>query len=1129
MYKIYTNKPGVRNTYAQQILRIMRLTTIILTIAIMQVNAAGFAQNFTFKKNGVALKEVFSEIRKQTGYDVIWQPDKVDALQKINVNVTNIPIADALQKMLGAKGLEFNIKAQTIFIVPRQQSVLQLLTELFTSVDLKGHVQDDKGNALAGATVTVKGTKRSVLSGAGGDFMITDLDEHAVLLVSYIGYKPAEIVLSGQNNLQVVLLEDPERLDPVVVVGYGTTKRKDLVGSVASIKGEDMRRQVATNFTQALVGAAAGVQVSRPNGTPGAGASIRIRGISTVMGVNEPLYVIDGIPVQLYNGGGADALRSTPSSGLMDPLAGIDLNDIENIEILKDATASAIYGSRAANGVVIVTTKRGKAGDKPVFTFSYDASVDQQYKFHEMLSGPEYVKFMQDTYAAGGAKIPDVTFPGTGDTDWQRAISQTGLVQNMNIGLIGASKEGNTSYGFSSGMTDQKGILINSGFKRYSVRANVESKVFSLFKVGTNLNFSSSTQNGVSSRVYTVLGVASYRPDIPVTNPDGSYANDGSSDNPVALRQSTDVNQSQRLLASIYAELEILPGLKLRSALSYDINRNKGFQYNPSWLLSESQQNRKGSRTDRDFNYNNRIFDNTLTYTKALGKHHIDAVTGASWTLNRSDMNSLSSVNFPNDDVLNNLGSAGSVSAYSSAGDNSGLESFFLRTNYNYDGRYYLSLTGRADNSTKFGPRNQWGYFPSVGLAWRFSHEQFMQQFAFIDDAKLRLTTGKTGSSAFGTFGFLTLFNTGYFYNNINGLRANPNAGQPNPDIHWESTTQTDAALELSFLKSRLRASVNYYSKYTKGLITGPSIPVSSGYTFQTQNIGDVSNRGWEFSLAAVPVAGADFSWNSDFNITFNKNKVEKTYGTALYGSVVITEGLPLNGIKGYRTNGIYQNQAEIDQLNAAARIKTGNPGVFYQTSQTAPGDLRYVDVNGDGIINATDSQIIGYSQNPKYFGGWNNTFRYKKLDLSALFQYDVGSKLQREQNYDSFKGYTSNVSRVVLNGWTPQNPNNTQPRNAISGPAQNIATTIDRFTDDASYLRFKSIQLGYSFENGLLKKMFVQQIRVFAGMTNLVTWTNYKGLDPESNSENSFIDHGRDTATYPQARSVTFGFNFKF
>ncbi|XBK19326.1 SusC/RagA family TonB-linked outer membrane protein [Pedobacter lusitanus] len=717
------------------------------------------------------------------------------------------------------------------------------------------------------------------------------MDENAVLLVSFMGYKTKEVRVGTQNSLTVVLEVDMASLSDVVVVGYGTTKRKDLVGSVTSVGGNDLRKQEATNFTQALAGRAAGVQVSRPGGEPGAGASIRIRGMSTVMGVNDPLYVIDGIPVQLYNGGGVDAIRSAPGNGLMDPLAGIDVNDIENIEILKDATATAIYGSRGANGVIVVTTKRGKAGADPVFNFSYDVSVDQQRKFYDVLSGPDYAKFMQDTYAKNKTPIDDVSFPGKGNTDWQRAITQTGLVQNLNLSLLGASKDGATTYAFSSGLTDQKGILINSGFKRYSVRTNIETRVFSLLKVGTNLNFSSSTQTGGISPIYTTYGVASYRPDIPIYNPDGSYANDGSSDNPVASRQGKSSNESRRLLASVFAELEIIKGLKLRSTLSYDINNNKGYTYSPSWLFSEKLS--KGSRTDKAFDYVNRVFDNTLSYSRSFDKHQIDIVGGASWTLNKSNFNSTNSSNFPNDNVLNNLGSAGTITGFDSGAESSGLESFFLRANYNYDGKYYLNLTGRADNSTKFGPESQWGYFPSVGASWRFSKEDFMKKLSFIDDAKLRVTVGKTGTSAFGSFGFLTLFNTGYFYNGVNGLRANPDAGEPNPDIHWESTMQTDAALELSFLQSRLKTTVNYYRKYTKGLISSPSIPASGGYTFQTKNLGDISNQGWEITLSAIPVIKGSFTWLSDFNITFNKNKVEKTYGTTLYGTLPLIEGLP--------------------------------------------------------------------------------------------------------------------------------------------------------------------------------------------------------------------------------------------
>jgi TonB-linked SusC/RagA family outer membrane protein len=1128
MYKIYNRVLCSPQGCVKKILLVMRLTIFLIIATILQVSASGYGQQVTLRKKNVTLEEVFRVIKIQTDYNVLWQPDKLKGAKTIDADFKNTALETVLNQVLHDH-YSYVIDHKTIVVSVKEKSILNIVLDYFKTIHVKGKVTDGKGNPLPGATLKIKNGNRVVKTNAEGQYEFRDLEENAVLVVSFLGYKTREVAVSNQTNLNISLTEDLALLEDVVVVGYGTTKRKDLVGSVSTINADEMRKQVATNFTQGLVGQAAGVQVSRPNGIPGSGASIRIRGMSTVSGVNDPLFVIDGIPVQLYNGGGADALRFAPANGLMDPLAGIDMNDIENVEILKDATATAIYGSRAANGVIIVTTKRGKAGQKPVFSFNYDASIDKQNKFYNVLSGPDYVKFMKDTYAAAGQNIDDETFPGTGNTDWQRAVTQTGVVQNMNMSLLGASNDGGTNYGFSAGLTDQKGILVNTGFKRYSLRANVESKVFDIFKVGTNLNYSSIRQTGGSSIIYANYGTATYRPDLPIFNPDGSYANDGQSDNPMASRQSTDVNQSQRLLATLYAELEIMPGLKARSSLSYDINDNTGYLYTPSWMLQESQYGEKGNRTDRIFKYTNRVFDNTLTYAKVFNRHHLDAVAGASWTLNKSNFTNISSINFPNDDVLNNLGSAGSISGYSSDSESSGLESYFMRANYNYDEKYYFTLSGRADNSTKFGPEFQWGYFPSAGVAWRFSKEKFMKGLDFIDDAKMRFTIGKTGTSAFGGFGFLTLFNTGYFYNGINGLRANPDSGQPNPDIHWESTTQTDAALELSFFKSRLTAGITYYKKYTKGLITGPSIPVSGGYTFQTKNLGDVSNHGWEITLGATPVNGADFSWRSNFNITFNRNKVEKTYGTALYGTLLLTEGEPLNGIRGYRTSGLYQTKAEIDQLNAAARAKTGNPNAFYQNSQTSPGDVKYVDVNGDGVINSNDRVMLGYAQNPKYYGGWNNTLRYKNLELSSLFQFDVGSKVQREQNPDSFLGYQYNVSTAVLNAWTPQNTNTDQPRNAINGPAQNSDTNNDRFIESTSFLRLKNVQLSYLLKNELLKKLHVSQLRLFAGMTNLFTWTKYKGLDPEVNSENSFTDHGRDTATYPQARSVTFGMNLKF
>lgn len=1104
----------------------MKLITIILLTTIMQVSASTFAQKLSYTKKNATLEQVFDEIKKQTGYTVLWPSNSLND-KRLDVAFKQASLPDVMKKCLDGQALTFVIENHTVVIREKKATLAMKVLDYFNSINIRGKVTDESGKPLPGASVKIKGSQRAMVTDANGDYFFRGVDEQVTLVISYMGFKTQEVAINRRAIINITLVTEMSDLDDVVVVGYGTTKRKDLVGSIATVNGDDLRKQSATNFTQGLVGRAAGVQVTRPNGAPGKSASIRIRGMSTVMGVNDPLFVIDGIVVQMYNGGGVASAQATVA--LMDPLSGIDVNDIETVEILKDATATAIYGSRAANGVIILTTKRGKAGQKPVFSLNYDVTADRQAKFHDVLSAPEYIKFVTELYAANGQKVPIKNFPGKGNTDWQREVARTGVIQNLNLNLVGVNKEGSTVYGFSAGLTDQEGILINSGFKRYSLRANVESKVLSFFKVGTNLNFSSIETKAGSASLYGISLVAGYRPDIPVYNSDGSYANNGGADNPVAARHPSGVNESQRLMASLFAELEIIPELKARSTISYDININAGYSYNPSWFLSEINLNQKGSRSERSFKYTNRVFDNTLNFTKSFHKHHIDAVAGASWMLNQSNSSAIKGINFLNDDVLNNLGSAGSISTYSSGGDKNGLESYFLRSNYNYDGKYYLSVTARADNSSKFGPGKQWGYFPSAGLSWRFSKEKFMEKLSFIDDAKLRVTLGKTGTSAFGTFGFLTLFSPGYTYNGSNGLRASPEGGMPNPNIHWESTLQTDIALELSFLKSRLRTSFNYYRKYTEGLITGPGVPVSTGFTYQVQNIGDVSNKGLEITLSGIPVAGRDFTWISDLNIAFNRNKVEKTYGTAINGTKQLEEGLPLNGILGYKTNGLYQEKAEIDYLNEQARLKTGNPSAFFQLAETGPGDVRYVDTNGDGVINTADRQILGYSQNPEFFGGWNNTLRYKNIELSTLFQFDVGSEVHRENNFDKYVSPSFNITPVVLTAWTPENRNTLQPRKTIRSNPQNVDTKTDRFIEDSSFLRLKSVQLSYLLKTGFLKKAHIQQLRLFTGMTNLLTWTKYKGLDPEVDTNNTFGDHGRDTGVYPQARSISFGVNLKF
>ncbi len=904
-----------------------------------------------------------------------------------------------------------------------------------------------------------------------------------------------------------------------MVVGYGTTTRKDLTGAVSSIDGEELNKTPNALFDASLTGRMPGVQVVKSSGAPGAIASVRIRGGTSAIGSNEPLYVIDGIPVEVGNGFGNSAYQDD-SRNRIPQIANLNPEDIQSIDVLKDASSAAIYGSRAANGVVIITTKSGSRTGRPVINLSYNSTFDRFANFkYKMLNADEYHQVVKTAYTNNGANLPSnfIAYQNA-NTNWVDQTTRTAESDNIYLNISGGAKDGTTLYSLSGGLTKQNGVIRFTDFDRKNIKASIETYLFKKLRFGTKLNYSSTENEGSgTSQLYTIM---KYRPDVPVFDSAGNYgaSPDSVLSNPYArIRQLSDM-KNDGFMMNFFGEIEIIKNLKFRSSISSNKNSGTNVRYTPSTDVFEIRNGRHGSRNDYSYTSNSTIFDNTLTFNHWFDKSFLNILAGASYTKVTSDYTTISSTNFQDDNILNNLGSAGSIQTYGSGGAISGLSSYFVRGNYNYDGKYYVTFTGRADHSTKFGPDHRWGFFPSGALAWKLSRENFLKNVKDIDELKLRLSYGKTGSANFSDFQYATFFGSGSFYNNNNGVIANT---IPNPEIRWESTYQFDAALDFSLFDRRVYGSLGYFRKTTKDMILNRQIIRETGGTNQYANMGDFLNRGWEFQISGELITTKDITYITDINITKYHSKVLKLNGGSYLS---LEEGEPIGYFTGYKVAGIFQDQKEIDDLNAKS------PSGYYQSRNTKPGDFRFVDVNGDGFIGQDDNTVIGKAE-PDFYGGWNNVLRYKNLELSLFFNFSVGNSLYNSGKRDLvfFTSNTNNYSTLILEAWSADHTHTKLPRIVQNDPNNNRRDS-DFFIEDASYFKLKNVQLSYLFEQKALRKLLISSVRLYTTFTNVFTLTKYSGLDPEVNSapSNNFAQ-GIDNNIYPQTKSFTIGLDIKF
>jgi TonB-linked SusC/RagA family outer membrane protein len=1036
----------------------------------------------------------------------------------------------------------------------------------FSQKTVSGKITDEQGHLLQGVSVQLKGTNTTILSDSLGSYTILPVQNgRNTLVFSYVGYLTKEARLEPNTFIyDIELSRNENELDNVVVVGYGTTRRRDLTGAVGHVKMNDLGKAPVTSFEDALGGRVAGVVVSSVDGQPGAENNIVIRGGNSITQSNNPLYVIDGFPIE------------SPDNNTLNP------EEIESIEVLKDASSTAIYGARGANGVIMITTKKGKTG-APVVSYNGWYGIQKNIKKQEVLSAYEFVKYQLElnpttygpVYLNNGKTLE--SYRNVTGIDWQDQILQTAPMQNHSLSLRGGNDK--TKYSLSGSLVDQEGIIINGGFGRYQGRISIDQTINSHFKTGITVNYSQTKSYGqVAKEGISATGNASsyffysgwgYRPLTGNDLDDESFLEESfdpgiSSNvdlrvNPLqAARNKYDINYTKSLLANAYIEYNFLKDFTLRVTGGISSNMRKRDIFNNSKTAAGSPVTVYGATNGINgsiTNYETRSWlnENTLSYKKEiLDGHELHVLAGFTMQSNASNVNGFTSTLIPNEGLGIHGLNEGTVSEAVTSASTSTLASFLGRINYAVNSKYLFTASFRSDGSSRFAPGNRWGYFPSGSFAWRLSEENFMQAIPAITDAKLRVSYGVTGNNRVSDFAYLSNLrqnvasnsantNSGYYFNNTFFQGTVPTA-VGNNELVWERTAQSNFGLDLGLLNNRISITADYYYKKTSDLLLDASLPASAGYLTGFKNIGTVSNSGIEFSLNTVNFQTNKFTWSTSFNIAFNRNKLvdlngeQNSLGTRITSwnsnfnnslPYIAIEGQPVAQYYGFAFDGLYQ-LSDFDKSSAGEYIlKAGVPNNGLARSAIQPGFTKYKDINGDGEVDGEDQTVIG-NPVPKHVGGFSNNFTLGNFDLNIFFQWSYGNDILNA-NRIVFEGSEArenvNMFKSMENRWTLENQNTNIP--VAKGYGPNVYS--DRIIEDGSFLRLKTLSFGYNIPSAVLKQVRIKNIRTYIAAQNLVTWTNYSGIDPEVSVRHSSLTPGFDWSAYPKSRTVTIGLNVTF
>ena len=1039
------------------------------------------------------------------------------------------------------------------------------VTEAFAQdKKLSGKVMDENGLPLAGVSVSIKGAKISTTTNENGSFLINAPSNAQTITFSYLGRVQQELTIGNKTNFNVNLQSASTTLSDVVIIGYGTVKKSDLTGSVARIDREDLTRDVPTNILQAMQGKVAGVNVTQNDGAPGAGLSIRVRGSNSFLGGTEPLYVIDGVPFNNSSSGATPMSLGEDEKQTLNAMSFLNPDDIESIDILKDASATAIYGSRGANGVVLITTRKGKSGKDKVEA-NFNAGVASVSKKIDVLNASEYAAYQNLAYLNSnkytgtnyaipfpGTNVPDPANPGNtyyskgpqdyvGDTNnWQDRIFRNGLYQKYSLNISGGTDAGTHSVTFN--YLDQEGTVLNSKYNRLGLGLNLNRNISKTFKVGTSTSIASTLTNGVKTGTdksdAASAGVIRSALTFPSTISE-PIAYDGVGDafitNPyIYVNDILNTVKGLNIFSSNYLEATFLKDFKFRQNVGFNYSSSNRDQYYPRTVYEGFSMKGWGLKADNI--WNSGVAESILTYNKTINKHSLNVMAAGTYERTNGQSKRAEAKTFPNDALQNENLAAGEVvmpvitSRYQST-----LISFLGRANYSFDDRYLLTVSYRQDGSSKFGKDNKWAGFPSAAIAWKVSSEEFMKGLKFVNDLKLRFSYGQTGNQGIGSYASLSKLSV---YNYVfggaiqTGLANDLFAGPANEKLKWETTSAYNLGLDVAMFNNRLNLQVEVYKKITDDLLQNLVIPSSTGFETKLVNSGSIQNKGLEVTLGGTLMKSKDFEWKSNFNIAFNRNKilslsddVKEQYARNIStgdAPFIQTVGKPIGALYGYVEDGYYDNEAEV--RNDPAYTNQGS-AIILRTI----GEIKYKNLDNDPTaITQSDRTFIG-DVNPDYTFGFTNNFKYKRFDLSVFINGVQGNDIiNMNTRFNANLGSNKNITQEMADGaWAAGQDNSNATGPKVMRQFFRTIFFSRRFIEDGSFVRVKNITLGYNLP---IKSKTISAMRVSVGVNNLLTFTNYSGYDPEINSygDNPAL-FGVDLGGYPNSRTYNLSLRCNF
>jgi TonB-linked SusC/RagA family outer membrane protein len=1070
---------------------LMKMTIAMILLTTLQVTArTGNAQNVTLQMKQAEIPQVFRAIEKQSPYRFLYNYDLTALQKKVDVNVNNLPVTNVLDNLLSGSGLSYRIMNSKLVVIISDQT-----ESSNESRKISGKIISETGVPLAGVSIRIKGSNFGAASDVKGNFSL-EVPDNVTLVFSYVGYETQEIKLGNIQTLTITLKQTDRQLEQVVVVGYGVQKKKDLTGSVAVIGAKEMEDRPNTQFGYSIEGKAAGVQVIRSSGQPQAGFSIRVRGTSSITSGSDPLYIVDG--VQTYN------------TNEINPA------DIESISILKDASSAAIYGSSGANGVVLITTKRGK-NQKLKINFNTSITDSKAWKKMNVLNSTQF----KDLATEMGQSTDWNKY--NANTDWQNEIFRNALTQNYQLSAVGGTKK--TSYYISGSAINQNGIVLNNNVKRATLKINVDHQLTKFLKLGTSLSYDSwkdidvseNNRNGVITRLFTSIPNIGIRDlDNPAMYARSPFIND--LENPVStVYQPTHLFKNNRFHGNIYAEADVLKGLKIKSLFGFEKTKGNYTSFQDS-IQTRYGKSMGGLATENNYKFKYWVSENTASYNTKINEHSIAALAGFIVSREVTDNLYTSSHDFSTAVNGNQSVGSGAVQAVPSPQfEQKSNVSFIGRLNYSYKDKYYLTSNFRVDGSGQFPPQNHWGYFPSFSGGWRISQENFLKNSTSINELKLRAGWGLVGNSRAPTYAWYGLVDTianKYLIGGTNHTAFTPNTLENN-SLKWEKTSQFDIGIDLAVLNNRLTFTADYYYKKTKDMLLKVPVPTSTGFSIALQNAGSLENKGFEFQVGSKNIVRNKFKWNSDFNISFNRNKVLSIVGNTIHSGTINPAG---------------------DDFNTAIVQEGMALGTFYgkisQGVDPTTGNINFLktaDNSGDSL------GVIG-NANPKFTYGFSNSFTMGNFIVNIFLQGVSGNQIfNATKILTESMALTMNQSATVLNRWKKPGDITDIPRSSLNDWTNSNPST--RYIENGSYLRLKSLTIGYNLPKSVLTKLRMTRCMIYFTSENLLTFTKYKGFDPEvsafsgssNNPTNQNTAPGVDYGTYPQSRDFILGLNISF